>query len=199
MATGNYGQLERNRWRYQYASKGMLYAWQELFHKSANEGFENTKTILVSLLSTNVTFTNNILKRIVDDYIADCEKNNTYPLNYYYVKYGEYRPGSYGKLSNKNAKTDTYMFSVLQTKSQWSQNTYMPFLKAADSSHISKDDMGQRLVYGDKHIICTNSSYLLRENKGENIVNTINISQNKDGIDIEDRVVVLKNYISAHF
>ena len=199
MATGNYGQLERNKWRYQYASKGLLYAWQELFHKSANEGFDNTKAILVSLLSTNTTFTNAILKQIIDDYIADCEKNNTYPLNYYYVKYAEYRPGSYGKLSNNSAKTDPYMFSVLQTKSQWSQNTYMPFLKAADSSHISKDDMGQRLVYGDKHIICTNSSYLLRENEGENIVETISISQNENGVDTEDRILVLKNYISTHF
>ena len=43
MSIENYGQQERNKWRYQFASKGMLYAWNELFHKSANSGFENTK------------------------------------------------------------------------------------------------------------------------------------------------------------
>lgn len=199
MAIGNYGQVERNKWRYQYGSKSLKYAWDELFHKSANAGFDVTKEVLVKLLSSNTTFTNDILKQIVDTYIADCESKGLYPLEYYYVKYPVYRPGSYGKLSNSDYAHSPYLFSVMQTKTQWSQNTYMSFLKAADDAHLSRDDMGQRLIFGDEHIICTNTSYLRRKNIGDTVVETISISQNSNGIDTEDRVLKLKNYIAANF
>ncbi len=196
MAIGNYGQQERNRWRYQYASKGMRYAWLQLFHKSANAGFENTKSILVKLLSTNEEFTNDTLQKIIDDYIAECETNKEFPLRYYYVKYREYRPGAYGKLSNSEAKEKPYLFSVMCTQSMWSSNTYMPFLKVADDSHLSKDDNGQRLIYGDFHIICTNDSFLLRKNDGDETVETVQIPQNESGIDTKDRIQILKSFLA---
>ena len=94
MTIGNYGQQERNKWRYQYASKSMQLAWNELFHKSANAGFDNTKSILVQLLLTNTTFSNSVLDDIITAYIAKCEAANEYPWNYYYVKYPVFRPGS---------------------------------------------------------------------------------------------------------
>lgn len=194
MAVGDYGQVERNKWRYQYGSTTQ-FAWNELFHKSANSGFENTKNILISLLATNEKFTNEILQKIADDYVQECESSSQYSLRYYYIKYRVYRPGSYGKISNNAAETSPYLFSVMQTKTQWSQNTYMPFLKAADDAHLSRDDMGQRLIYGDEHIICTNNSYLRRKNEDEAVVDTISIAQNESGIDTEDRIMVLKDYI----
>lgn len=197
MAVGDYGQVERNKWRYQYGSTTQ-FAWNELFHKSANSGFENTKNILISLLATNEKFTNEILQKIADDYVQECESSSQYSLRYYYIKYRVYRPGSYGKISNNAAETSPYLFSVMQTKTQWSQNTYMPFLKAADDAHLSRDDMGQRLIYGDEHIICTNNSYLRRKNEDEAVVDTISIAQNESGIDIEDRIMVLKDYIKNH-
>lgn len=198
MAIGDYGQVERNKWRYQYGSTYQL-AWKELFHKSANSGFDNTKNILISLLGTNEEFSDEILQSIADDYLQECENKNLYPLRYYYIKYHEYRPGSYGKMSNNAAETSPYLFSVMQTKTQLSQNTYIPFLKAASDSHLSRDDMGQRLIFGDEHIVCTNNSYLRRKNEDETIVDTISIIQNSDGTDIEDRIIVLKNYITAKF
>lgn len=198
MAIGDYGQQERNKWRYQYASKNMLYAWNELFHKSANAGFDHTKDILVKLLALHKTFTNDILQQIADDYMKTCETNKTFTLRYYYVKYSEYRPGAYGKLSNISATEKPYLFSVMTTKTQWSQNTYMPFLKIADEAHLSRDNLGQRLIYGDQHIICTNNSYLLRKNEGEEVVTTIQIPQNEDGIDTEDRILLLKTYIAKN-
>ena len=48
-----------------------------------------------------------------------------------------------------------------------SQNSYYPYLKVASEAHLSKDDMGQRLIFGDEHIICTNNSYLRRKNVGD--------------------------------
>ena len=125
--------------------------------------------------------------------------NHLYPFRYYYIKYQEYRPGSYGKMHNNSAETNPYMFLVMQTRQQLSGNSYYPYLKVASESHLSKDDMGQRLVFGDEHIICTNNSYLRRKNEDESIVDTISIPQNEDGIDTEDRIIVLKNYIKANF
>ncbi len=197
MAIGDYGQVERNKWRYQYGST-YQFAWDELFHKSANSGFDNTKKILVSLLATNEEFSNEVLKNIADNYIQECESNSLYPFRYYYIKYSEYRPGAYGKMHNNSASENPYLFLVMQTKTQLSQNSYYPYLKVASDKHLSKDDMGRRLVFGDEYIICTNNSYLRRNNNGE-LVERISISQNDEGIDTEDRIKVLKNYIKANF
>ncbi|MGI6497599.1 MAG: DUF262 domain-containing protein [Oscillospiraceae bacterium] len=195
MATGNYGQQERNKWRYQYASKSLQLAWNELFHRSANSGFDNTKAILISLLETNETFNDDVLDNISSAFITKCENDGIYPWNYYYVKYSVFRPGSFGKLSNTEAATEPYLFSVMQTKSAWSQNTYMPYLKEADDAHLSRDDMGQYLIYAHTYISCENDSYVIYNNDDDSVVETLAISQNPDGIDTEDRIVKLKNYI----
>lgn len=195
MATGDYGQQERNGWRYQYASKGMQYAWDELFHKSANYGFDNTKNVLVKLLSANATVDNAFLDGTADSFITNCESQSTYPWRYYYVKYSAFRPGSFGKLSNSKSTEKPYLFSVMQTKSQWSQNTYMPYLFVADKDHISRDDMGQRLSYEDRFIICENSAFVVNDISG-NEIERISVPQNADGIDTEDRIDVLKKYLT---
>lgn len=196
MALGNYGQQERNKWRYQFASKSLQYAWDELFHKSANAGFENTHTILVELLKSKESFDDGILDRIISVFLAQCEKDNLYPWNYYYVKYPVFRPGSYGKMSNDDVVNKPYMFSVMQTKTQWSQNTYMPYLKEADDDHLSRDEMGQYLVYDDVYIVCENNSYGVYRNDDDSLTDTVTISQNEAGIDTEDRIIKLKKYIA---
>lgn len=198
MAIGDYGQVERTKWRYQYGSTYQV-AWTALFHRSANSGFENTKKILISLLAANEEFSNETLKKISDDFLQECENNNVFPFRYYYIKYREYRPESFGKMRNNSAAENPYMFLVMQTRTQPSQNSYYPYLKAADDSHLSKDDMGQRLIFGDEHIICNNSSYQRRRNEDDSVVETIIIPQNEDGIDTEDRITILKNYIKANF
>ncbi len=194
MTIGDYGQQERNKWRYQYGST-QKYAWDELFHRSANSGFEHTRDILVSLLAKDEVFTNDILKEIIDAFLSSCEASCRYPWRYYYIKYRVFRPGSYGKYSNNDKTEKPYMFSVMQTKTQWSSNTYMPFLRAADESHLDRDSAGQRLVYGDKHIICENGSYVIRTNESDEIIETIPIQQDADGIDTEDRILKLKDII----
>lgn len=196
MTIDNYAQLERNKWRWQFASKNMQIAWDELFHKSANIGFENTKNVLVELLSKAEEFSDDTLKEMIDGFIASCEESKLYPWRYYYVKYAAFRPGSYGKLSNSKSEEKPYLFSVLQTRSQWSSNTYIPYLKIADDAHLDKDSMGQKLVYGDKQIVCDNAAYLIRNDETEEVIETIVIKQNNKGIDTEDRIVLLKNYLA---
>ena len=193
MTFGNYGQQERNVWRYQFASKSMQLAWDELFHMSANKGFDNTKAILIALLSSNISFDDSILDSIIANYTDECENNSVYPWTYYYVKYSVFRPGSYGKLSNSAISEKPYLFSVLQTKSAWSQNTYMPYLKAVDDANLSKDSMGQRLEYADIHVTCENAAYVFSNINDESLTERIEIQQNEEGLDTEDRIVLLKN------
>ncbi|MCD8082499.1 MAG: DUF262 domain-containing protein [Clostridiales bacterium] len=197
MATGDYGQQERNKWRYQYASKGLQQAWNGLFHKSANIGFEKTKNILLQLLASREAFDNLVLDEIIFSFISECENEDVFPWRYYYMKYPAFRPGSYGKLSNDKESPEPYMFSVMQTKSQWSQNTYMPYLKEADDAHLSRDSMGQRLVYQDVYITCQNSAYLVRRNEDDSEVDRIEIPQDQENFDTEDRIIRLKNYIRS--
>ena len=198
MTIGNYAQQERNKWRYQFASKSLQLAWDELFHKSANAGFENTKEILAKLLATNQSFNDSKLDAIISAFTAQCENDSVYPWTYYYVKYPVFRPGSYGKMSNSDVANRPYMYSVMQTKTQWSQNTYMPYLKEADEVHLSRDKFGQYLVYKYVYIACENDSYGVYKIEDDSLIDTIFISQNEQGIDTEDRIIVLKKYIDSN-
>ena len=195
MTVGDYGQQERKKHHYQYGSKRMQTAWDELFHRSANSGFENTRDILIDLLSRAESFSNELLEQIRSEFISSCEQSGIYPWRYYYIKYDAFRPGSYGILSNRDKKETPYVISVMQTKTQWSSNTYVPYLKEADESHLSKASMGQQLEYGDKYVICKNSEYVVCAAGTKTVLETWPIQQNEDGIDTEDRVIVLKQRI----
>lgn len=194
MATGNYGQQERNGWRYQYGSKITQSAWDALFHRSANVGFEKTSNVLLNLLATNITFDDTILDKIIMNFTENCESRAVFPWEYYYVKYPSFRPGSYGKMCNTNAGANPYLFSVMQTRSQLSENAYIPYFKEADAAHLDRDSLGQQLLYADCYITCLNNVYIV--NKTGGIIEKIEILQNSEKIDTEDRIIKLKNYLS---
>lgn len=199
MAIGNYGQMEGNKRRYQYGTKSNRSdAWENLFHKSSNSGFKETSKILISLLDKYEEFTDEILEDIAKDYLIQCEEKENYPFEYYYIKYAEYRPDSYGKMWNDDPEANPYMFRVMQTESRLSESSYYPALKATSDSHLSKKYYGDRLIFGDEYITCEKDSYLIRKNEDDSIVGTIPIPNN-DGIDTEDRIILLKNYIKEHF
>lgn len=80
------------------------------------------------------------------------------------------------------------------TSSNISENAYVPYFKEADPKHLSRDSYGQRLVYGRRHIICGNDAYYLRDNKTEEVLESFPIRQ-LDGVDTEDRIEVLRNFI----
>ena len=204
MAIGNYGQMEGNKRRYQYGTKSNRSdAWENLFHRSSNSGFEETSKILISLLDKYEEFSDEILEKIAKDYLEECK--GEYPFRYYYIKYDEYRPNSYGKMWNDDADAEDeteakgYTFRVMQTESRLSESSYAPALKAASDSHLSKKDYGDRLIFDDVYITCEKDSYLIRKNEDDSFVGSIEIKQNADGIDIEDRIIVLKNYIEKKY
>ena len=203
MAIGNYGQMEGNKRRYQYGTKSNRSdAWENLFHRSSNSGFEETSKILISLLDKYEEFSDEILEKIAKDYLEECK--GEYPFRYYYIKYDEYRPNSYGKMWNDDADAEDeteakgYTFRVMQTESRLSESSYAPALKAASDSHLSKKDYGDRLIFDNVYITYEKDSYLIRKNEDDSIVGSIEFKQNADGIDIEDRIIRLKNYIEEN-
>ena len=72
----------------------------------------------------------------------------------------------------------------------------MPYLKEADDAHLSRDSLGQRLVYSDNYIVCENAAYVVHNKEDDSVVNTISIMQNNAGVDTEDRIIKLKEYIN---
>lgn len=199
MTIGNYGQMEGNKRRYQYGTKSNRSdAWENLFHKSANSGFENTRKILISLLGKYDKFSNEILEEIAKAYLVKCDEEEKYPFEYYYIKYAEYRPDAYGKMWNDDPEANPHMFRVMQTETRLSESSYYPSLKAASDSHLSKEHYGDRLIFGDEYITCEKNSYLRRKNKDGSIIDII-IIPNSGDIDTKDRIGFLKNYIKKHF
>lgn len=195
MSIGNYGQKEKNGWRYQFGSKKNITAWRNLFHKSSNDGFESTREILLKLLSRSDTFTDVLLSGIIEDYINDCEVNNHYEWGYYYIKYDLFRPGSYGKFYWDKLKEYPYELNVMTTESKISGNTYQPFLKAVYKNKMSKDHYGQRAIDSDCYVVCTNSAYVIFDNLTNTEVERIPIEQNENSIDAEDRIKKLQSLL----
>ena len=198
MSLGFYGQKEQNGWRYQLGSGSsrITNAWRLLFHRSRNSGFENTHSILIALLSKIDVVNDEALQKLSNAYINDCESKKQFDWRYYYLKYPVFRPSSYGKYSNRDYPQSPYMFTVMLTQSNVSENSYNPFLKEADAKHLSKDYFGQRLVYTDVYIICENNSYRVFKNKNEEMIERIPISHNEKGIDVVNRVDLLQSYIA---
>ena len=63
--------------------------------------------------------------------------------------------------------------------------------------HLSRDSMGQRLDYPDKYITCDNAAYLIFEKESSNLIEKIEILQNNERIDTEDRIIKLKRYLET--
>lgn len=193
MSIGNYGQREKNGWRYQLGSKKIMKAWRNLFHKSGNDGFERTRDVLLELLSRSDSFDDELLSSIVNTYINNCENTNNYDWRYYYIKYDLFRPGSFGKYNWDDFENRPYEFSVMKTESKISQNTYQPFLKVVYKNNLSKDDYGQRVIIGDNYIVCKNAAYVVKSIDTNAEVERVAIAQNDKGIDTEDRIIKVQS------
>lgn len=197
MSIGNYGQKEKNGWRYQLGSKKVIKAWRNLFHKSGNGGFERTKEIIGELLSKYDSFTDDLLSGIINNYIHDCETTNNYEWRYYYIKYDLFRPGSFGKYYWVDFGQRPYEILIMQTESNPSEYTYQPFLRQVYKNKLSKDHYGQRAIDGDNYIVCANSAYVIKSTATNDEIKRIAITQNGKGIDTEDRIKKLQFVLNS--
>lgn len=200
MALGFYGQMDTNKKRHQVGSgsKRNETSWKSLFHKSSSSGFEKTKELLVSLLLKHNSFSDKKLNDIIDKYISACETLSVFDWRYYYIKYPVFRPKSYGKLWWDDIVNKPYEIYILQTKTNLSENTYQPFLKEVDEEHLSRDYYGKYITIGDDWYKCTNDSFVkCHRIENEDVeIDRLEIIQNNDGIDTENRIEKFRAYLS---
>lgn len=192
LSLGDYFQQE-NSWRIQIGSSNFDSAWKNLFHKSGSTGFDNTKSVLTELLGkiSNESDVSKALEKIAEDFTAGCENKKEFPWKYYYVKYEAFRPGRYGKCIYTSEKP--YELIVLWTERQQSANAYNPFIKALEKAirnSISRESWGERIYSMDNnlYIDSDNTNYYIRNATDEDVQETVEILQNSDGIDKEDRI-----------
>lgn len=205
MSIGFYAQQGKNKIKYQFGSSTIASAWDSLFHKSDNfSGYDRTHKSLIDLLNKSTSFDDSVLDGIIDEFVTDCEQKNEFTLRYYYVKYKQFRPDSYGKYVNRDYidvdYEKYYVFSALCTRSTESSSSYIPYLKAADSDHIYREEKGKYLLYKNGLVGCDNKGYCLISNdNAQQILDRIDVKQNADGIDTEDRIKVLSNWLKSKF
>ena len=211
MTFGNYGvaaNTDNNPWIYQYGSSENDEAWFNLFHLCEKSGFDNARKALCSLLETNEEFSDKLLAKISEDYLSECENKSRFPFEYYYIKYPSYRLGYPARLGNGERNEKPYMFLVLESETRSTKGSYFPYLKEAaekvgigELSDYNSKEQRQTLNFRnqqiDQQIECKNDSYILTDktDEGERIeIDTREIKQ-KNGVDIEDRVKVLQEFI----
>lgn len=189
---GNYSQQERNNWRYQLGTASNSDSWRQLFHRSANSGFEQTKAAFQALLSYADMFTDELLLEIKERYIIDCETTSCYDWRYYFIKYPSFRPNSYGKYSWLDYQGKPYELSVMQTRQYWSESTYSPFLMEIDAEHLSREEKGQRIERNGWYMKHHNHAYIIYSLETGEEIRRISIDQSTDGIDMENRIIKMQ-------
>ncbi len=194
----DYHQVDNNGKRCQLGSTDPK-SWQNLFHESSLvKGFENTKEALELLLYGEENFSDTYLEKIIEDYLADCEKKSEFEWAYYFIKYKDFRPPRYGKYYWEDFKDAPYCFAALYTEQKMSVNSYQPFLKAAAIGEISRDELGMLLDFGNFYVECENDSYVVKNWNGGAEQNRLTINQ-RNGIDTEDRIKKFKTWAADNF
>ena len=198
LATGDYYQVSNNEHLYQLGSDKPQ-SWQNLFHKSALvKNFDETKNSLEQLLYGTKNFTDDYLQKIIDDYLATCERDSKYDWIYYFIKYDDFRPMCYGKYYWWDFENQPYKLAALATEKKMSTNSYQPFLKEVEvNNNISRDDLGLRLIFGDYYVECENDSYVVRNLETDAIEDRLKINQ-QGGIDTEDRIEKFKAWAKGY-
>lgn len=193
---GDYKQKERNGWRYQLGSSmSDGFAWKTLFHKSENLiGFDNTKSVLNELLMQEHVFTDEYLKKTIDNYTTECENHKQYPWIYYYIKYNVFRPERYGKYWWNDFENSPYVFTTLFQRQKVSENSYNPFLKAVNDN-VWREHWGNRIYLSEKEFLKeTQTSYrVISNDEDEALLMEFAINQNEKGIDTENRIEKMRD------
>lgn len=197
LACGDYWQVDSNGRRYQLGSTRPQ-SWQNLFHKSALvKRFDETQIALEILLDGTKNFTDDYLQKIIDDYLADCEKKSSFEWTYYFMKYAEFRPTRYGKYRWENFDAEPYCLAVMWQEQKMSENSYQPFLKAVNVGKLSRDDKGMRLLFGDFYVECENNSYVVKNSATDAEEDRLTINQ-RTGVDTEDRIKKFKSWAEGY-
>jgi len=202
LSIGDYSQRD-NDWRIQLgtSSKKHAQAWKNLFHKSRyDNGYEHTRECLIELLSLSDAPNDEFLKSIAKGYIAKCEQESRFDWRYYYIKYNEFRAKRFGKYESRVGKP--YEMIALHTAQYVSGNAYQVFLKEIATQSgigsVDRNELGTRLIVGDKYVYCGNSSFVINDSTDNN-EKWFEIEQDENGIDTINRIEFGMKCIKEYF
>ena len=191
-------------WRYQIGSAKIETSWKAIFH-SNKDSIKDTQAILLQLLSKAEVFTDDVLRGIIDEYLAEVTH---YDWKYYLVKYDSMRPEKYGMYYwyefNTREKA-SYNILMMTTEKSIGGRNFQIFLKALYDKFVttytdkaarlgeyaySGDGNKLELLCVNKRIYFTDSELVIEEYKeGSEDVNTTKVAiKQEDGIDTVDRV-----------
>lgn len=196
-------------WRYQVGSARIDTTWKTLFHTN-KDNVQKIHNILITLLEKAETFTDDLLKGIIDEYL---NSTKAFDWKYYLVKYDSMRPEKYGMYYWYDYKTrgkQSYRILMMMTEKSIGGKNYNIFLKTLKdrftSNYPGKDIRLGYFAYqgdGDKlEISCKGKKAYYQDNSFiiEDIFDPesmiVKEIPQENGIDIIDRIEIAWNEIS---
>lgn len=168
--------------------------WTSLLHKStARDGFDKTMAVLLELLQKIKNGMS--LQDIIDEYINECEQLKKYSWRYYFAKYKDMLRGGEGELEWWNQHT-----IVVLNKRQFNGKHWISYLNVVYQE--VKKKYNKEVVklgdYGDNLSVLYPSSSLGLSSNGFNYYHEMaqdewTVEQNKEGVDLEDRIQMAVN------
>ena len=134
----------------------------------------------------------------LDDICDEILNTDKYDFRYYYVKYESFRPKDSGKY-DINGDSD-YEIMVQPTSDRLSISSYQPFLKECENEKNKRKPEKWGLVAlnldEDKIIKCVQSGFEIEDIKTKE-KRFIDINQDENNTDTEDRIEKLKNILNT--
>lgn len=206
LAIGDYGQV--NTFRYQLASPDMPRIWREMFGPVGDRSKDRVKTkdVLVELLSCDDNFNIDELNKICDDFLIN---STSLSWRYYLVKYPTMRQSHFGKYYWHGDKNNhRYNLIVMTTEYSLSGRNYDVFLKTIyelndgdNNAHLRLGEYSYSMynneerdklfvIKEDKEVYLSmeNDCYKVFDKSNNELIETIEIPQNEEGLDTSDRV-----------
>jgi hypothetical protein len=193
LTLGDYSQFIS--WRTQFGSRNNVSVWFDLFHPTKQmSGFENTFQIINNLLSA--LDENNINDENLNKRVCEYLDNDSTPKDwkYYFVKYSPIRQVNFGMYYWANSNDRNYNIIMMNTEKSLGGRNWNIFLMTLNQlpEFTGKLSLGEYSYQGDKlkvnntdyEIECQNDKYVVFQNG----LQTEYPIQQKDGIDIEDRI-----------
>lgn len=191
-------------WRYQIGSAKNETSWKAIFH-SNKDSINGTQTILLQLLEKAEVFTDDVLRGVIDEYLAEAKH---YDWKYYLVKYDSMRPEKYGMYywyDYNTREKDSYNILMMMTEKSIGGRNFQIFLKALYDKFVATYPdkaarLGEYAYSGDGNkmeLLCVNKRIYFTDNvlvieeytESSEEVNTTTIAiKQEDGIDAVDRV-----------
>lgn len=208
LTIGDYSQFIR--WRYQIGSSKMDSVWRDLFNTS-KEDMVRTKAVLLQLLAKADGFTDEVLDKIIEEYMA---LNPVLDWRYYIVNYKSMRPERYGMYvwagEGKAEKKSRiiYMMTTEKSIAGWNYNIFLKTIydelildlpNLYLGTYAYQHDGDKLIINSNLAISCDESSftiYKVHEDRSYEEIAQKEIPQNPlTETDAEDRVVIGKQLV----